>query len=182
MRNGDARAPPSPSRIHLLLEFLKLAQTSSRQPLLLGSEPVAQECKNGDTTEDDRGVVEAFSSDRPVDGREQDSGEVQVPNHSDEGQRTRPATERPACGLEVVWSDEDTAETYEGVSHDGGDTGRTDQGSEGDWRRQNGANQEGGDSEHDSDGIIRHLLVVDLADPARKGENTVTGYSPDKTG
>lgn len=48
-------------------------------------------------------TVEITNGDRKLQRRKQDSGQIQVPHHGDEGKRTGPAAQRPAGIDETVW-------------------------------------------------------------------------------
>ena len=84
--------------------------------------------------------------------------------------------------LELVRCDEGAAECDERVGCYSRYSRRGDERGESDGGRKDGAQEQGGETEHDCDCVAGLLVLVDGGDPAGEGEDAVAGYGPDEAG
>lgn len=78
--------------------------------------------------------------------------------------------------------DEKGLTAYQCICRDRRYTRGTDQGSECDGGREDGAQKQRGDDMHGDDGVARLLVLGHLGDPAGEWQYTVARYSPDQAG
>jgi hypothetical protein len=126
-------------------------------------------------------TVQVLASDRPLVGREQDSDNPAIPEHTDKLEGLAPTSQTPLGLGEPLGCTQQSTETDYSVSGSAGNTSCRDKGSESHVGRKDGAGYQGGDTPDDND-CVTGLAIVDTRDPAREGKHTVTGDGEHKTG
>lgn len=100
-----------------------------------------------------------------------------IEKNSDKIEGLSPSPKEEVAGLEVVRSHGQAKKRDETIGSHSWDTTGGDQRSECNLTGKDGAQNQGTKYIHDSDGIARLPRTVNLSDPRRQRENTVTGNS-----